>query len=241
MSIGVLLVYVMSSMKSSNAGLQQAIPMHRPVRNPENPVVFMDVSVGGSAIGRIRMELYKDVAPKTVENFRQLCTGEFKLNGVPIGYKGSTFHRVIRDFMIQGGDFVKGDGTGSLSIYGEKFPDENFKLAHDSPGNIMAMPMSYLLECPLVFGVKFVEPALIWDYESCVYCLLSMANSGPNTNGCQFFITCNKCDWLDSKHVVFGKVLDQQSMMTVRKIENAQVGENSRPKLPITVSECGEL
>ncbi|EER01895.1 cyclophilin, putative [Perkinsus marinus ATCC 50983] len=195
----------MSGMKSSNAGLQPAIPMHRPVRNPENPVVFMDVSVGGSAIGRIRMELYKDVAPKTVENFRQLCNGEFKLNGVPIGYKGSTFHRVIRDFMIQGGDFVKGDGTGSLSIYGEKFPDENFKLAHDSPG------------------------------------LLSMANSGPNTNGCQFFITCNKCDWLDSKHVVFGKVLDQQSMMTVRKIENAQVGENSRPKLPITVSECGEL
>ena len=66
--------------------------------------------------------------------------------------------------------------------------------------------------------------------------LLSMANSGPNSNACQFFITCNKCEWLDGKHVVFGKVLDQSSMLTVRKIENTDV-----KRLKVTVAECGEL
>lgn len=71
--------------------------------------------------------------------------------------------------------------------------------------------------------------------------LLSMANSGPNTNGCQFFITCGKCDWLDNKHVVFGKVLDEESLLVVRKIENVPVGAQNKPKLPITVTECGEL
>jgi peptidyl-prolyl isomerase H (cyclophilin H) len=64
---------------------------------------------------------------------------------------------------------------------------------------------------------------------------------GPDTNGCQFFITCNKCDWLDGKHVVFGKVIDTNSMMTVRKIEKTPVGQNSKPKVDIMISECGEL
>eukprot|EP00916_Digyalum_oweni_P004562 GHVL01008055.1.p1 GENE.GHVL01008055.1~~GHVL01008055.1.p1 ORF type:complete len:123 (-),score=21.36 GHVL01008055.1:217-585(-) len=103
-------------------------------RNADNPIVFFDMTISGQSIGRIKIELFKDIAPKTAENFRQLCTGEFKLNKVPIGYKNSTIHRVIKDFMIQGGDFVKGDGTGSLSIFGERFPDENFTLKHDSPG-----------------------------------------------------------------------------------------------------------
>lgn len=71
--------------------------------------------------------------------------------------------------------------------------------------------------------------------------ILSMANSGANTNGCQFFITCTKCDWLDGKHVVFGKVIDQLSMGVVRKIENTPVGPNGKPKYPIIIEECGEL
>ena len=106
------------------------------------------------------MELFADVEPKMAENFRQFCTGQFRKDGVPTGYKGSSFHRVIKDFMIQGGDFVNGDGTGVTSIYRGLFPDENFKLRHSAPGR------------------------------------LSVANSGPSTNGCQFFITCSKCDWL---------------------------------------------
>jgi peptidyl-prolyl isomerase H (cyclophilin H) len=102
-----------------------------------------------------------------------------------------------------GGDFMKGDGTGSFSIYGDKFPDENFEEKHIGPG------------------------------------LLSMANSGPNTNGCQFFITTAKCDFLDGKHVVFGKVID--GMLTLRKIENVPTGPNNRPKLVVKVTECGEM
>ncbi|VDM12144.1 unnamed protein product [Wuchereria bancrofti] len=147
------------------------------------------------------MELFADVCPKTAENFsdsfRQFCTGEYRRDGVPVGYKNAQFHRVIKDFMIQGGDFVNGDGTGMTSIYGSKFRDENFDLEHSGPG------------------------------------ILSMANAGPDTNGCQFFITCAKCDFLDKKHVVFGRVLD--GLLTVRKIENVPTGQNNKPKIPIIV------
>ena len=88
--------------------------------NPNNPVVFFDVNVGGVEAGRIKMELFADVCPKTAENFRQFCTGEHKKNMVPVGYKGVEFHRVIKDFMIQGGDFLKGNGTGCVSICREQ-------------------------------------------------------------------------------------------------------------------------
>jgi len=154
-------------------------------------------------IGRIIIELFADVVPKTAENFRQFCTGEFKRDSVPTGFKTTSFHRIIKDFMIQGGDFLNGDGTGCMSIYGETFDDENFTLKHDSPG------------------------------------LLSMANSGRDTNGSQFFITCAKCDFLDGKHVVFGRVLD--GLLVVRKIENVPTGPNNKPKIPVVISQCGEM
>ncbi|KAF0683376.1 Aste57867_24588 [Aphanomyces stellatus] len=170
-----------------------------------NVVVFFDVALGGAPLGRIRMELFKNECPKTVENFRQFCTGEYRRNELPVGYKASTFHRVIKDFMVQGGDFLKGDGTGRMSIYGDKFADENLTLRHTEAG------------------------------------LLSMANSGPGTNGCQFFITCGPCDWLDGKHVVFGKLLDSASLLVMRKIESVPTGANNKPRTPVVITECGEL
>merc|ERR1711974_129019 len=98
--------------------------------------VFFDVSIGGKPAGRIEFELFDDVVPKTAENFRALCTGEKGKgkSGKPLHYKGSAFHRIIPDFMCQGGDFTAGNGTGGESIYGAKFEDENFKLKHTGPG-----------------------------------------------------------------------------------------------------------
>ncbi|MFG2293931.1 peptidylprolyl isomerase [Streptomyces sp. NPDC048603] len=94
-----------------------------------NENVFFEITADGKPLGRIEFKLYDDVVPKTARNFRELATGA---NG--FGYKGSPFHRVIPQFMLQGGDFTNENGTGGKSIYGEKFADENFTKKHDRPG-----------------------------------------------------------------------------------------------------------
>jgi peptidylprolyl isomerase len=101
-----------------------------------NPKVALDVTIGGQPAGTLTLELFADVVPKTAENFRALCTGEKGMgkSGKPLSYAGSPFHRIIPGFMIQGGDFTRGNGTGGESIYGEKFADENFTLKHTGAG-----------------------------------------------------------------------------------------------------------
>jgi hypothetical protein len=112
----------------------------------ENPTVFFDITLGGEPLGRIKMLLYADKVPRTAENFRQFCTGETKNHlGRPQGYKNCRFHRVIRDFMVQGGDFINGDGTGSATVYGTReFADEKagLELRHDEVG-VLSMAVCF--------------------------------------------------------------------------------------------------
>ena len=167
-------------------------------QNPKNPVVFLDIKIGEKEKQRVEIELFNDKVPKTCDNFRCLCTGEKKIT-----YKGNIFHRVIKDFMIQGGDIENADGTGGKSIYGEKFEDENFYYAHSREG------------------------------------LVSMANSGKDTNNSQFFITLKATPWLDEKHVVFGRVI--KGMEVVKEIAELKTVEDDKPEIDVVIENCGEL
>ena len=157
---------------------------------------------------RVVFELYEDIAPLAVENFLALCRGDRgvdKGSGVKLHYKGCPVHRVVKGFVIQSGDIVKGNGSGGASCFGKKFKDETkgLRLKHDAPG------------------------------------VLSMGNSGKNSNSSQFFITLAPCPQLDGKHVVFGRVL--KGMEYVEAIVGA-VGTNSgKPSRKVVIHDCGQL
>jgi peptidylprolyl isomerase len=123
---------------SPNLLVAAVLSVGAPAALAANPKVALDVTIGGEPAGTITFELFADTVPKTAENFRALCTGEKGTgkSGKPLAYAGSPFHRIIPGFMIQGGDFTRGNGTGGESIYGEKFADENFQLKHTGPGTL---------------------------------------------------------------------------------------------------------
>ena len=166
-----------------------------------NNYPYFDIFIGDEYKGKIIFELLDDIAPRTCMNFRYLCSKGFESNGSEPAYQGSLFHRVIKGFMIQGGDFTNGDGTGGMSIYGKTFEDESFDGKHNQPG------------------------------------ILSMANSGPNTNGSQFFILTGQAPHLDGKHVVFGIVIEGYEI--IEEIENLETDGNDRPLLPVKITKCG--
>nr|XP_043621061.1 peptidyl-prolyl cis-trans isomerase CYP40-like [Erigeron canadensis]XP_043621062.1 peptidyl-prolyl cis-trans isomerase CYP40-like [Erigeron canadensis] len=167
---------------------------------------YLDISIGGDLEGRIIVELFTDIVPKTAHNFRALCSGEegvSPVTGVPLHYKGVRFHRLVKSFKIEGGDISCGDGTGGESIYGSTFEDENFEMKHERKG------------------------------------MLSMVNSGPNTNGSQFLITTTRAPHLDGKNVVFGKVV--KGMGVVKSIEHVAIDDNDCPVPEVVIVDCGEI
>mmetsp|Transcript_64007 Transcript_64007/g.153173 ORF Transcript_64007/g.153173 Transcript_64007/m.153173 type:complete len:382 (-) Transcript_64007:44-1189(-) len=191
---------------------RKAIPLGKCVGAAGNSFVFFEVAIDGVPAGRIEMELFNWVAPKTVENFRCLCTGEkgMSLNWPdrPLHFKGTRFHRIVPGFMMQGGDIVGKGGMGAESIYGGPFDDEwtHGMVKHSERG------------------------------------MLSMANSGADLNGSQFFITSWRCSWVDGEHVVFGRVLKAMASRTLDKIEDCG---NSDDKIPVVkeviITDCGEF
>lgn len=161
--------------------------------------VFFDIEVAGTPAPRMVIGLFGEAAPRSVQNFVAFATDGF--DGKK--YQGSKIHRVLKQYMIQGGDVVNGDGTGSLSIYGESFPDENFMVKHVAPGYI------------------------------------TMANRGPNTNGCQFYITLVAPSAMDGKHVAFGKVME--GLETLELIEYVETDWDNKPLHPVVIVKSGSL
>jgi cyclophilin family peptidyl-prolyl cis-trans isomerase len=170
-----------------------------------NVQVYFDMEIGkegeeGHEKGRVVMELFDKTVPKTAENFRALCTGE---KGSDLHYKGNKFHRIIKGFMMQGGDTTMGNGTGGKSIYGHKFDDEGVWYPHTHAG------------------------------------VLSMANSGPNTNGSQFFICYGATPHLNGKHTIYGRIIS--GMLICNLAAEVKTGASDKPLLDVAIADCGEL
>ena len=166
---------------------------------------YLTLAYGPQKLGTLRLLVATNVVPKTAHNFLTLLQQQQRTSGEGDGYLNSTFHRIIRGFMAQGGDFDRGDGTGGRSVYGDSFADENFVLGHDDRG------------------------------------VLAMANSGPDTNGSQFYITFRPTPHLDGRHVVFGRVdlADAESAAVLDALEKVSTGRDDRPKMVVKIIDCG--
>lgn len=166
--------------------------------------VYFDIDIDGEPAGRIVFGLFGKVVPKTVENFRGLCTGEYGLSAdrYVMDYSGTSIFRVVPGFMFQGGDYMFNDGTGGESIYVRKFLDENFDISHKGPG------------------------------------VLSMANSGPNSNSSQFFVVLTEALGLDFKYVAFGEII---SGIELAELINSLGDDTGKPTKSIKISKCAEL
>ncbi|XP_050438628.1 uncharacterized protein LOC126844458 [Adelges cooleyi] len=160
---------------------------------------YLDVEMAGQQLGRIEIGLFGELAPKTVANFVALLT--VGVHGRT--YAGTRFHRVLKRLVVQGGDVVNNDGSGSISIFGEEFPDEILTVNNTKAG------------------------------------FVGMANSGPDTNGCQFYITTRPSPTLDGKHVVFGRVVN--GLQVVHVIERQPADLLGRPNKEIRIKSCGLL
>ena len=170
----------------------------KPIYTKENnPICILNITTKYKKLGSLKIELRRDIVPITVKNFINLCEGTRQ--NTESKYKNSIFHRIIPDFMAQGGDYENSNGTGRNSYFGGYFSDENFDLRHNKLG------------------------------------ILSMANSGPNTNASQFFITFKKLPYLDGKHVVFGEVIEGFDIL---KIIESYGTKSGIPTEEIKIDSC---
>ena len=169
----------------------------------ENSYIYFDINVGNEFLGKIIIKLYDHIVPTTCNNFRKLAISSPINDDNQPAYTGCIFHKVVKDFMIQSGDFENNDGSGGVSIYGEYFDDEITELTHNKPG------------------------------------LLTMANSGKNTNNSQFIILTKPASHLDGKHTIFGEVI--YGMDTINTIENVPVDNEYTPLEQVYIAKSGLL
>ncbi|ETM48054.1 hypothetical protein L914_07365 [Phytophthora nicotianae] len=189
--------------------------MQRPRERNENPIVFFDMSIGEKNVGRLLIELRADVVPRTAENFRRLCTGETKepRTGRRRHYARCPFHRVVKDKFCQSGDYANHDGSGG--------------------------------ECTFDKPAQLISPSSTFDDENFILRhtgsgVLSMANSGPDSNTCQFYLHFGPQPNFDGKHVVFGYLMDTESFAVLELI-NAVATARGDPKQPVKISRSGQL
>jgi len=225
---------------------------------------YFDINIGDTYIGKIIFQLFDEDVPKTCKNFRYLCSTGI-LNKNKPSYQDTSFHRVIKDFMVQGGDITRGDGTGGYSIYGEQFDDEvpktcknfrylcsrglNGKTKAEYEGSIFHRVIKdFMIQGGditngdgtgghSIYGKQFADENFNLTHNQPG--MLSMANAGPNTNNSQFFITLKETPWLDNKHVVFGIVLSGFDI--IKKIENIDTTNGDKPDLDVIINKCGLL